>query len=93
MKISVLSDDRVSFISCPQCGNRTSHVSGHSAKCPRCKFKFAVDDRSSEDFYQNGLKPPYIAFSGRYGGPFAGKLSATTTSSGHRVHGPSQYGE
>jgi len=87
LKLSALTENRVAYLSCPNCGAKCPmQVNKNTASCPVCKFDFATDTFAAMHA-DDGIKPPYIQFSGRYGGPFADKLSATTAGR------PSRMGE
>ncbi len=78
MKLTALTESKVAYLACPSCGSKCPmEVKSHTAKCPSCNFSFAVDTHAATHA-DDGLEPPYIQFSARYGGPFADKTSATT---------------
>jgi hypothetical protein len=68
MKLSELNHS-TAFVTCPNCGARcVSPTSGNTVTCSQCHFKFSHDEQTAAAFSDEGLDPPYIAFSMRYGG-------------------------
>lgn len=70
---------------CPQCGSVCQMTRNSQTVCPECGFVFYK--KPMGNIQEPDLVTPELAVSGRWGGPFADKFSATKYKNPYRITG------